>query len=76
MQYDLIHLYVQSKKTPKTKNTKLINTENRWRWPGAEDGGGVGEMDENLKKKKFKKEAKGNLWGFQRHDWVTTKNYR
>ena len=61
MQYDLIHLYVQSKKPPKTKHTRLIDTVNRLWWPGAEDGGGVGEMGENLKKKKFKKEAKGNL---------------
>lgn len=61
MQYDLTHLYVQSKKSSKTKATKLIDTEKRWWWPGAEDGGGVGEMGENLKKKKCKKESKGNL---------------
>ena len=39
------------KKSPKTKATELIDTENRWLWPGAEDGGGMGEMGENFKKK-------------------------
>ena len=49
------------KKSPKTKATELIDTENRWLWPGAEDGGGMGEMGENFKKKTCKKESKGNF---------------